>query len=97
MKKIILMLLLFESIKQCFGLIIRQKIIISPIEDVSTKIKKIIIDNKNKFYNFNEKKFIIFFEGWERKKHINFDDMWIKLHSEVRLLFITPSLDSKNT
>lgn len=41
--------------------------------DVSTKIKKIIFDNKNKFNNFDDKKFIIFFEGWERKKHINFN------------------------
>ncbi len=41
--------------------------------DVSDKIKKIIFDNKDKFNNFNKKKFIIFFEGWERRKYINYD------------------------
>ena len=41
--------------------------------DISDKIKKIIFDNKDKFNNFNKKKFIIFFEGWERRKYINYD------------------------
>ena len=42
-------------------------------KDISEKIKNIINDNKNKFNNFDNKKFIIFFEGWERRKYINFD------------------------
>ena len=29
--------------------------------------------NKEKFQNFSDKKFIIFFEGWERRKYINYD------------------------
>ena len=41
--------------------------------DVSDKIKKIIFDNKDKFKNFNKKKFIIFFEGWERRKYVNYN------------------------
>jgi len=41
--------------------------------DISEKIKKIINDNKEKFNNFDNKKFIIFFEGWERRKYINYD------------------------
>jgi hypothetical protein len=41
--------------------------------DISDKIKKIIFDNKDKFHNFEKKKFIIFFEGWERRKYINYD------------------------
>ena len=41
--------------------------------DVSEKIKKIIFDNKNKFNNFSKKKFIIFFEGWERRKYVNYN------------------------
>jgi len=41
--------------------------------DVSEKIKEIIQANKDKFNNFDDKKFIIFFEGWERRKYINFD------------------------
>ena len=41
--------------------------------DISEKIKDIIFLNKEKFNNFDNKKFIIFFEGWERRKYINFD------------------------
>ena len=41
--------------------------------DISEKIKKIIYTNKDNFINFDDKKFIIFFEGWERRKSINFD------------------------
>ena len=41
--------------------------------NVSEKIKKIIYLNKDKFQNFSDKKFIIFFEGWERRKYINYD------------------------
>ena len=41
--------------------------------DISSKIKEIIFANKNIFNNFDDKKFIIFFEGWERKKHLNFN------------------------
>ena len=41
--------------------------------DISDKIKKIIFNNKDQFNNFNKKKFIIFFEGWERRKYINYD------------------------
>lgn len=42
-------------------------------KDVSSKIMNIIHSNKHKFNNFDKKKFIIFFEGWERKKNINFN------------------------
>ena len=41
--------------------------------DISEKIKNIIVLNKDKFNNFDNKKFIIFFEGWERRKYVNFD------------------------
>ena len=41
--------------------------------EISEKIKKIIHINKNIFNNFDDKKFIIFFEGWERRKYINYD------------------------
>tara|TARA_B100000131_G_scaffold210864_1_gene202717 strand:- start:214 stop:975 length:762 start_codon:yes stop_codon:yes gene_type:complete len=41
--------------------------------DISEKIKSIIFSNKDYFQNFHDKKFIIFFEGWERRKYINFD------------------------
>jgi len=41
--------------------------------DISDKIKKILFDNKEKFNNFDKKKFIVFFEGWERRKYINYN------------------------
>mgnify|MGYP001186676544 CR=1 FL=1 len=41
--------------------------------DVSNKIEKIIINNSEIFNNFNKKKFIVFFEGWEKRKYLNYD------------------------
>ena len=41
--------------------------------EVSEKIEKIILDNKKIFNNFSSKKFIIFFEGWEKRKYIDYD------------------------
>lgn len=40
-------------------------------EDTSSKIEKIIFDNSNIFNNFKDKKFIIFFEGWEKRVSIS--------------------------
>jgi len=38
--------------------------------DASAKIEKIILNNKKIFNNFNNKKFIVFFEGWEKRRSI---------------------------
>ena len=43
------------------------------ITEVSNKIEKIINNNSNLFNNFSSKKFIIFFEGWEKRKYIDYD------------------------
>ena len=43
------------------------------ITEVSNKIEKLINDNNNLFLNFSSKKFIIFFEGWEKRKYIDYD------------------------
>ena len=43
------------------------------ITEVSNKIEKLINDNSNLFNNFSFKKFIIFFEGWEKRKYIDYD------------------------
>ena len=43
------------------------------ITEVSEKIEKIINDNSHLFNNFSSKKFIIFFEGWEKRKYIDYD------------------------
>ena len=39
-------------------------------KDTASRIEKIILSNKNIFYNFVNKKFIIFFEGWEKRKSL---------------------------
>ena len=38
--------------------------------DTSSKIEKIILTNQDLFINFENKKFIIFFEGWEKRRSI---------------------------
>ena len=37
-------------------------------DDNSSRIEKIILSNKDIFNNFEVKKFIVFFEGWEKRK-----------------------------
>ena len=39
--------------------------------DTSSKIEKIILNNLNIFNNFDTKKFLIFFEGWEKRVSIS--------------------------
>ena len=57
---------------------------------VSDKIKKIILNNKNKFNNFENKKFIIFFEGWEKRKYINYDICGKStFHGKIAIYFIS--------
>ena len=41
--------------------------------DVSKKIENIISVNQDKFNNYKNKKFIVFFEGWEKRKYLNYD------------------------
>jgi len=42
-------------------------------KDVGLKIENIILSNANLFNNFDKKKFIVFFEGWEKRKSLRFD------------------------
>jgi len=42
-------------------------------KDVSSRIEEIILSNTQLFNNFNKKKFIVFFEGWEKRKSLFFD------------------------
>ena len=39
-------------------------------KDAASKIEKIILSNQNLFINFENKKFIVFFEGWEKRRSI---------------------------
>ena len=41
--------------------------------DVSEKIENIIKRNQYIFNNYSDKKFIVFFEGWEKRKYLNYD------------------------
>ena len=41
--------------------------------DVGLKIENIILSNSDLFNNFENKKFIIFFEGWEKRKSLSLD------------------------
>ena len=41
--------------------------------DVSEKVENIISINQDIFNNYNNKKFIVFFEGWEKRKYLNYD------------------------
>lgn len=41
--------------------------------DISEKVEKIIKSNQHIFDNYNNKKFIVFFEGWEKRKYLNYD------------------------
>ena len=40
---------------------------------IAEKVEKIITDNHNIFYNYDNKKFVVFFEGWEKRKYLNYD------------------------
>ena len=40
------------------------------IEDASSKIENIILSNPSLFLNFDKKKFIVFFEGWEKRRSL---------------------------
>ena len=42
-------------------------------EEASEKIENIILSNNGIFNNFDKKKFIVFFEGWEKTKSLFFD------------------------
>lgn len=42
-------------------------------ESVGTKVENVILSNSNIFNNFDKKKFIVFFEGWEKRKSLFFD------------------------
>tara|TARA_Y100000590_G_scaffold440873_1_gene566825 strand:+ start:979 stop:1932 length:954 start_codon:yes stop_codon:yes gene_type:complete len=43
------------------------------IKNVGLQIENIILSNTNLFNNFNKKKFIVFFEGWEKRKSLFFN------------------------
>ncbi len=42
-------------------------------EDAGSRIENIVLSNAKLFNNFDKKKFIVFFEGWEERKSLFFD------------------------
>ena len=42
-------------------------------QDTSSRIEKIILSNAKFFHKFDKKKFIVFFEGWEKRRSIFID------------------------
>ena len=58
---------------------------------ISEKVEKIIIDNKNIFENFDDKKFIVFFEGYEKRKYLNYDICGKSRHNGKVAVYFTSS------
>ncbi len=66
-------------------------------EDNSSKIEKIILSNNNFFNNFDTKKFIIFFEGWEKMKGFNTTCGRARLNGQVGIFYTNSNIKRKNT
>jgi len=58
---------------------------------ISEKVEKIIIDNQNIFKNYDEKKFIVFFEGYEKRKYLNYDICGKSRHNGKVAVYFTSS------
>ena len=58
---------------------------------ISEKVEKIIIDNKNIFKNYDDKKFIVFFEGYEKRKYLNYDICGKSRHNGKVAVYFTSS------
>ena len=64
-------------------------------EDASSKIEKIILSNQNLFINFENKKFIIFFEGWEKRRLITNKSCGRSRYNGKVAIFYTSEKDKK--
>ena len=58
---------------------------------ISEKVEKIIIDNQNIFKNYDDKKFIVFFEGYEKRKYLNYDICGKSRHNGKVAVYFTSS------
>jgi len=65
-------------------------------EDVSVRIEKIILSNANIFNNFNKKKFIVFFEGWEKRKSLFFNICGKSRYNGKVAIFFTNGKSKQN-
>ncbi len=64
-------------------------------KDASSKIEKIILSNQNLFINFENKKFIIFFEGWEKRRSITNKSCGRSRYNGKVAIFYTSEKDKK--
>jgi len=64
-------------------------------EDAGSKIEKIILSNPNLFINFKNKKFIVFFEGWEKRRSITNKSCGRSRYNGKVAIFYTSEKDKK--
>ncbi|MDC0194645.1 hypothetical protein OAJ82_00090 [Alphaproteobacteria bacterium] len=63
--------------------------------DTSAKIESIILSNSDLFINFNMKKFIVFFEGWEKRVSITNQACGRSRHNGKVAIFFTNEKNKK--
>ena len=66
------------------------------IEDASSKIENIILSNSSLFFNFDKKKFIVFFEGWEKRRSLFTEICGRSRYNGKVSIFYTDSKMKKN-
>lgn len=65
--------------------------------DNASKIEKIILANKKRFKNFESKKFIIFFEGWEKRKGFNSTCGRARFDGQVAIYYTNSNIKNKGS
>lgn len=65
--------------------------------DNASKIEKIILANKKRFKNFESKKFIIFFEGWEKRKGFNSTCGRARFDGQVAIYYTNTNIKNKGS
>ncbi len=65
-------------------------------QDASSKIENIILSNPSLFLNFDKKKFIVFFEGWEKRRSLFTEVCGRSRYNGKVSIFYTDSKMKKN-
>jgi len=65
--------------------------------DNASKIEKIIMANSKRFKNFETKKFIIFFEGWEKRKGLNPTCGRARFDGQVAIYYTNTNIKNKGS
>ena len=65
-------------------------------EDAASKIENIILSNSHIFNNFKKKKFIVFFEGWEKRVSISVEACGrSRLNGQVSIFYTNTKFNTK--